>query len=218
VHGAVDDGRALNGGSSPNDVLVRTLGDSRTMTHRRLIAAALAVLTVTALVAGCSSDDDTSSKKKSNPKATTTTLPTPPTVNDADFEKAAVAAEAIIKDAGTDECKVANAFTKFSAGVPTPANAKQTERAVALVASLFDAAAASAPPALAADATAIRNAAQSLKTEGAAKKWDPLWLTSTPGPTAMSDPAFQKAFQNYQGEVQKSCGSNSNATTTTTTP
>jgi hypothetical protein len=187
------------------------------MTHRRLLAAALAVLTVTALVAGCSSDDDASSKKKTTTtKVTTTTLPTPTTVNDADFEKVAATTEALIKDAGTDPCKVANAFTKFSAGVPTPANPKQTERAVGLVAALFVAAADSAPPALSADAAALRKGAEDLKTEGAAKKWDPLWLTSTPGPAAMTGASFQKAFQNYQGEVQKSCGSNSNATTTTT--
>ena len=187
------------------------------MILRRCAAAALALLTVTALVAGCSSDDDASSDKKktttTEKSAGSTTVPTPTTVTDAEFEKAAETSEALVKDAGTDPCKVVSSFSQAS-NLPTPANATQTERGVKVVAALFEAAAATAPESAQNDAAVLRKAAADLQAEGESKNWDPAWLTTSPGPTAIADPAVSQAFQNYQTAVSKTCGAADGASTT----
>ena len=181
------------------------------MTFRRLAAVALALVTVGALVAGCSSDDDASKSAKKK-TTTSTTVPTPTTVTDQDFDKAAATSEALIKDAGTDACKLVKTFSQAS-NLPLPANPKQTERGVKVIADLFRAATASTPPPSPADAAVLNKAADDLLAEGAAKGWDPKWLTTSPGPTAIADPKVATAFQNYQTEAAKTCPS-----TTTTAP
>ncbi len=188
------------------------------MILRRCAATALALLAVTALVAGCSSDDDDASSDKKKTTTTeesagSTTVPTPTTVTDAEFEQAAATSEALVKDAGTDPCKVVSSFAQAS-NLPTPANATQTERGVKVVAALFEAAASTAPASAQADAAVLRKAAADLQAEGEAKNWDPAWLTTSPGPTAIADPAVSQAFQNYQTAVSQACGPADGATTT----
>lgn len=179
------------------------------MTSRRLAAAALALLTVGALAAGCSSDDNAS---KSTKKSTTsTTVPTPTTVTDKEFDQKAATSEALIKDAGTDPCKLVQSFSQAS-NLPLPANPAQTERGVKVVAQLFRAATATNPPPAAADAAVLNKAADDLLAEGAAKGWDPKWLTTSPGPTAIADPKVAAAFQNYQTAVAKTCAPASTTT------
>jgi len=186
------------------------------MTFRRPLAAALAALALVSVVAGCSSDDSSSgAKKKTTSSAPTTTVPAPPTtVTDAQFETAAASSEALITTAGSDACKLLATFSDASS-LPSPANPTQTERGVQVVVKLFEAAAATAPAASAADAATLRTAAANLQTEGAAKAWDPTWLTGQPGPAAISDPTVATAFRNYQTEVGKTCAPPAGAPTST---
>ncbi len=173
------------------------------MTFRRLTAAVLAVAAVGALAAGCSSDDDASgtSGKRST---TSTTIATPTTVNDADFQQAIQTSEALIKDAGSDACKLLQTFAQAS-NLPTPANPKQTEQGVQVVVDLFRSAASAQPAPPPADAEVLRQAADALVAEGKANGWDPKWLTTGAGPSSIKDPKVAAAFQNYQTEVAKTC-------------
>ncbi len=75
----------------------------------------------------------------------------PSTVDDADFDKQAATAEAMIANAGNDPCRIVTAFAPASS-LPTPINAEQTQRGVKVIAGLFTSAADSAPPAAAGDA------------------------------------------------------------------
>lgn len=129
-------------------------------------------------------------------------------MNDADFDEQATTAELMIRNAGSDPCAVIKAFSPASS-LPTPINPTQTERGVKVVAGLFRAAAASAPPDAAADAQVLAKAADDLLAEGTAAGWDPAWVIGIP--KAISDPTVTKAFASYQGAVAKSC----NPTSTT---
>ena len=194
------------------------------MTHRarttdsRLRAGLGAVVLLGLLLGGigCSSDDssdDAGSKQQATTTASTEPAP-PSTVSDADFDKEAATAEALVATAGTDTCALLATFSQASS-LPAPANATQTQRGVAVVAKLFVAAADAAPPNASADAAVLRQAAQDLQDEGAANNWDPEWLTGQPGPAAISDPAVATAFRNYQTEGATLCGGAPGSDTTT---
>jgi hypothetical protein len=177
--------------------------------------AALACTLVLAAVvaAGCSSDDSSSSGSKKSGGATTTTKVAPPsTVTDSAFDAAAATSDALIASAGTDPCAVLRSFGQAS-NLPSPINAHQTERGVAVVIKLFTAAADAAPPQSAADAATLRKAATDLQAEGAAANWDPEWLKKSP--KAISDPAVRTAFNNYQTKVGTTCASSAPAPSTT---
>jgi hypothetical protein len=175
------------------------------MTFRRLAALALALATVGALAAGCSSDDKAA---KAPRKTTSTTIATPPTVTDAEFEKAVASSEALIEDAGTDACKLLQIFSQASV-LPSPANPQQTKQGVQVVVDLFRATTAAQPTPSPADAALLNQAADGLLAEGAQKGWDPAWL---PKAASISDPKVGAAFQDYQQSVHAVC--NPTATTT----
>lgn len=176
---------------------------------RHLVAVVGAGILLASTAAACSSDDS-ASPRSSTTASTTSSALTPSTVSDADFEDQATTAEMMIRNAGGDACAVVQAFSPASS-LPTPINATQTERGVRVIAELFQAAAAAAPPESAADGQVLANAANALIAEGQAASWEPNWLMQTP--KAISDPAVSQAFANYQAAVAKTCGA-----TATTAP
>mgnify|MGYP001177799622 CR=1 FL=1 len=185
----------------------RPLGSFRRRAARAALAAAALSAAVLA-VGACSSSDD-SSTSRSSTSVTTTSAPTPSTVDDADFDAQATTAELMIRNAGTDPCKVAQAFGPASS-LPTPVNATQTERGVRVVAALFESAAASAPEGAAGDAPVLRKAAADLIAEGEAAEWTPNWLMQTP--EAIASTEVTQAYSSYQAAAAAVCG------TTTSVP
>jgi hypothetical protein len=190
---------------------------SRSARSIRAVAVAGAVLV--ALSAACSSGEETSGgeKKKSTTTEATTTTATPDTVSDEDFDAAVAPIEARVEEASGNVCEVVKVFGETS-GLPTPANAAQTERGVQLVVALFRAAAAAPPVGAEADAPVLERAADELLAEGESKGWDPAWLTSAPGPSVLSDSEVQAAFSSYQSKAAEQCGSAASDTTTTSAP
>lgn len=186
---------------------------SRRIAFRRTVRlTAAATLAAAAVTVGACSSDDSSAKSTTTAKgAPSTSTPVPSTVNDADFEKQAATAEAMIANAGKDPCAVVQAFGPASA-LPTPTNATQTERGVRVVAGLFDSAAASAPAQAAGDATVLHQAATDLIAEGQAAGWKPDWLTKNP--KTITDPKVTQAFTNYQSAVAATCGGGGPTTST----
>ena len=184
----------------------------RTDRQRSIIALTVAATLAATVVVGACSSDDSSAKSTTTAKGSpATSTPVPSTVNDADFEKQAATAEAMIANAGKDPCAVVQAFGPASA-LPTPTNATQTERGVRVVAGLFDSAAASAPTQAAGDAAVLHQAAADLIAEGQAADWKPDWLMKNP--KTITDPKVTQAFTNYQSAVAASCGGGA----TTSTP
>jgi len=192
---------------------------TRTRTRRRaaVAATALAVLAPVVLVAGCSSDDakPVDGAGATSSTASSTTVAPPSTVTDENFDKTAATAEALIAASGSDPCKLLKSLSSAS-NLPTPINARQTQRGVQVVAALFTAAADTAPASSAADAAVLRKAATDLQAEGAAKGWDPKWLTGSP--KSISDPAVATAFRNYQTQVGTTCGAPAAGGPTTSAP
>jgi len=179
---------------------------------RNAVVAVVAVALLSAAVA-CSSGDDAAGRRPST-TATTTSTPTPSTVSDADFESQATTAELMIRNAGKDPCAVIKAIP-LSSNLPTPVNPGQVERAVKVVAQLFDAIGSSAPPESAADAAVLKQAATDLLAEGEANHWQPTWLMSTP--KSIGDAKVTQAFANYQATVNRSCTTQTTTATTSTT-
>lgn len=188
---------------------------SRPARSIRAVAAVGAL--VLALATACSSGDDEASDKKTTTTEATTTSATPDTVSDEDFDAAVAPIEARVEEASGDVCEVVKVFGETS-GLPTPANAAQTERGVQLVVALFRAAAAAPPAGAEADAPVLERAADELLAEGESKGWDPAWLTSAPGPSVLSDSEVQAAFSSYQSKAAEQCGSAAGDTTTTSAP
>lgn len=188
---------------------------------RPIRAGAAVAALLLALATACSSGDDTASEKDSPKKTTTTeattTTATPGTVSDEKFDAAVAPIEAKVEEASGDVCEVVKVFSETS-GLPTPANAAQTERGVQLVAALFRAAAAAPPAGAEADAPVLQRAADELLAEGKSKNWDPAWLTSAPGPSVLSNSEVQAAFSNYQSKASQQCGSAAGESTTTSAP
>ena len=180
---------------------------TRRVRLRSPLVAAVGIVFAVSTAVGCSSDEHT---QRSTSRATSTSAPTVSTVDDADFESQATTAELMIRNAGTDPCAVIKAFSPASS-LPTPISPTQTERGAKVVAGLFRAAAASAPPEAAGDAQVLANAADALIAEGEAAKWDPAWVVGVP--KAISTPAVAQAFANFQGVVATTC--NPSAATTT---
>jgi len=178
---------------------------------RSAVVAVVAVASLSAVVA-CTSGDDAAGRRSST-TATTTSAPTPSTVSDADFESQATTAELMIRNAGKDPCAVIKAFP-LSSNLPTPVNPGQVERAVKVVAQLFDAIGSSAPAESAADAAVLKQAAADLLAEGEANHWQPTWLMSTP--KSIGDATVTQAFANYQATVNRSCTTQTTTTTTST--
>lgn len=177
------------------------------VSFRAPLAVAVGTLLVVSTALGCSSDDS-ATRGSTNPPSSTS-LPTPSTVDDADFDSQARTAELMIHNAGADPCAVIKAFSPTSS-LPTPVNPKQAERGVRVVAGLFQAAAATAPPEAAAEAQVLSSAATALLAEGAEKNWDPAWVVAIP--KTISDPTVTQAFATYQSTVAGTCR---NSTTTT---
>jgi len=178
----------------------------RTGRGARGAVAAVGIACLIAVGVSCSGDDDTSAR--SSTTAPSTSVAAPSTVDDADFDKQAATAEAMIANAGNDPCRIVTAFAPASS-LPTPINAEQTQRGVKVIAGLFTSAADSAPPAAAGDAAVLRQAATDLVAEGEAAQWSPDWLLKIP--KAISDAKVVQAFTNYQKAVATTCGG---ATTT----
>lgn len=175
---------------------------------RRVGCGLVLLLAAAATAPACSSANDAGTRRSST-SVTTTSVPTPSTASDADFDKQVRTVELMIHDAGDDPCVVVKAFP-LATEMPTPVNAGQTERGVRVLAALFDAAAATAPPDAAADAAVMKQAAADLVAEGAANQWKPAWLMATP--KSLGGAKVTQAYSNYQAAVTKSCMTQSTTT------
>jgi hypothetical protein len=184
---------------------------------RRAAAVAGALVALALAPVACSSDDakPVDGAKATSSTASSTTVAPPSTVTDEDFDKTAATAEALIAAAGSDPCKLLQSLSQAS-NLPSPINPRQTERGVQVVATLFTAAADTAPASSAADAAVLRKAAADLQAEGAAQGWDPKWLTGSP--KSISDPAVATAFRNYQTQVGTTCKPAAGTGPATSTP
>ena len=102
----------------------------------------------------------------------------PSTVDDADFDKQAATAEAMIVNAGNDQKPDRHRLRPRPPALPTPINAEQTQRRVKVIAGLFTSAADTAPPV---STATPRCCVRPPPTWLRAAQWSPDWFLKVPG-------------------------------------
>lgn len=190
--------------------------------HRRSIALPLvALLAALTLLAGACGGD---SKAEDSKKTTTTEKTggkskgseTTTTMSNKDFEAGLSKAQASIKDAGNDPCKLMEAFQSIGMSMGTPSNTDQRKGATLLALSFYRSIADAAPQELAAEAAVIRKTADKIEQEGKDSNWSEEFMKSPK--SIEGDKSFETASTKLMTDISTKCGPKTGSDTPTGAP
>lgn len=179
------------------------------MSSRRTLAlplvAVLAALTLLAGACGSDSKADDSKKSTTTEKSADSSKSSEPTstVSDAEFDAGISKAEAALKAAGKDQCKVMESFQSLFNEIGSPANATQRKQAGMLQLAFLRAIADAAPSDLSKEADMLRTAADKIEKEGNEANWSKSFLNEPRSIKGNKD--YENASAKLMESISKNC-------------